>query len=264
MTNTDIPDVGDTDLTRQELEEVAAECGIDPEGLDDQELFERLGVALGEIDDTEVPDDTADDDRDDDGASGSGLRGKVAAALQGAADRLRPADEDPSEEAGTEDAGAAEDSEEAQSAEDEAHEDEADEDEGGDDASEQALPGEPIEGPTRDEIRDELRELGLPVTGTKDELQERLDQARREQEDDSQAEEDADGAASDGDGNGGEDTQADGERLRDRAAERLHDVADWLRETGRDEGDGSGPSRLKRVGVAVKRRLPFVGGRGTP
>lgn len=249
MTNTDIPDVGDTDLTRQELEEVAGECGIDPEGLDDQELLERLGVALGEIDDAEVPDDATDGDRDDGQASGSGLRAKVAAALQGAADRLRPADEDPSEEARTDDTGAAEDSEEAQSDEDDAD---------ADDASEQTLPGEPIEGPTRDELRDELRELGLPVTGTKAELEERLDQARREQSEEAPAE---DEDASDGEGPDGGDGQTRDERLRDRAAERLHGLADRLSDSGGDDGSGSAPSRLRRAGATVARRLPFIGNR---
>jgi hypothetical protein len=39
---------------------------------------------------------------------------------------------------------------------------------------EQPAPGEAIEGPTRDELRDQLRERGLPVSGTKAELAERL------------------------------------------------------------------------------------------
>lgn len=249
MTNTDIPDVGDTDLTRQELEEVAAECGIDHEGLDDQALLERLGVALGEIDEAEVGDDGEDGDREDGGGSGYGLRAKVAASLQGAADRLRPADEERSDEDGSDDSGAAEDSEGAQS-------DEVDE--AADDASEQTLPGEPIEGPTRDEIRDELRELGLTVTGTKDELEERLDQARPEQGEDQDAD---DEEASDREEPGAADAQARDERLRDRAAERLHDLADRLRESGRDGERGSAPSRLRRAGATVARRLPFVGGR---
>jgi hypothetical protein len=39
---------------------------------------------------------------------------------------------------------------------------------------EQAAPGAEIEGPTRDELRAQLRERGLPVSGTKAELAERL------------------------------------------------------------------------------------------
>jgi hypothetical protein len=39
---------------------------------------------------------------------------------------------------------------------------------------EQDAPGAAIEGPTRDELREQLRERGLPVSGTKAELAERL------------------------------------------------------------------------------------------
>jgi hypothetical protein len=42
---------------------------------------------------------------------------------------------------------------------------------------EQAAPGEAIEAPTRDELRAQLRERGLPVSGTKTELAERLAEA---------------------------------------------------------------------------------------
>jgi hypothetical protein len=42
---------------------------------------------------------------------------------------------------------------------------------------EQAAPGEAIEGATRDELRAQLRERGLPVSGTKAELAERLAEA---------------------------------------------------------------------------------------
>jgi hypothetical protein len=45
------------------------------------------------------------------------------------------------------------------------------------DDDEQAAPGEPIEGRTRDELRDELRDRGLPVSGSKAELAERLREA---------------------------------------------------------------------------------------
>jgi hypothetical protein len=51
---------------------------------------------------------------------------------------------------------------------------------GGDDVQEAV--GEPIDGPTRDELRDELRELDLPVSGTKDELAERLDEAKQDED----------------------------------------------------------------------------------
>jgi hypothetical protein len=52
MANTSqVPDVRETDLERSDLEEAAQELGLDEiEELDDQELFERIGVALGEID----------------------------------------------------------------------------------------------------------------------------------------------------------------------------------------------------------------------
>jgi hypothetical protein len=243
VADTGIPDVDETDLTREEMEEVAAECGVDPDGLDDQQLLERLGVALGEIDESEL-----DDPDDDDGRpSGAGLRAKVAARLEGAADRLRPAGAEPPDDPEADDEDGA-----GRAAADEADEgDEADED-----PSEQTLPGEPIEGPTRDEIRDELRELGLPVTGTKDELQERLDQARGEQDDEDEDEAEAD------DTDAGEDTGTDDERLRDRFADRLHAAADWLRESG-DDGGGSGTSsRVERATAAVRRRLPFLGGGG--
>lgn len=261
MTNTDIPDVDDTDLTREEMEEVAAECGIDPDGLDDQELLERLGVALGEIDESKVDDRDARDDSGDGKPSSTGLRAKVAASLEGAADRLRPDGAEPPDGAGEDaedDAGASQDA----AADEDPTGDEGDE--GDEDPSEQTLPGEPIEGPTRNEIRDELRELGLPVTGTKDELQERLDEARREQADqDGDDGKDGDEAGSEAE-DAGEGAETDDERLRDRAADRLHAAADWLRESGRDESDGSGgsggPSRLKLATAAVKRKLPFVGG----
>jgi hypothetical protein len=117
MPNPEIPDVTETDLTRDELEEAAEEVGVDPEGLDDQQLLEQLGVALGELDEDAV--------------------------------------ETP-ERSGSE---------------------EADDEDGGDDVQEAV--GEPIDGPTRDELRDELRELDLPVSGTKDELAERLEEAKQ-------------------------------------------------------------------------------------
>jgi hypothetical protein len=42
---------------------------------------------------------------------------------------------------------------------------------------EQTAPGEAIEGPTRDALRAQLKERGLPVSGTKAELAERLAEA---------------------------------------------------------------------------------------
>jgi hypothetical protein len=131
MPNPEIPDVTETDLTREELEEAAEEVGVYPDGLDDQQLLEQLGVALGEIDEdaVETP------DRSNDG--------------------------DAPEEGDGEDA-----------------EDDDGEDDGGD---VQEAVGEPIDGPTRDELREELRELDLPVSGTKDELAERLEEAKQEE-----------------------------------------------------------------------------------
>jgi hypothetical protein len=126
MPNPDIPDVTETDLTRDELEEAAEEVGVDHEGLDDQQLLEQLGVALGEIDE----------------------------------DALETPERSDAEEA----------------------DDEAD-DEGEDEGEDvQEAVGEPIDGPTRDELRDELRELDLPVSGTKDELAERLDEAKQDED----------------------------------------------------------------------------------
>jgi hypothetical protein len=122
MPNPDIPDVTETDLTRDELEEAAEEVGVDHEGLDDQQLLEQLGVALGELDEdaVETPEPSGAEEADDDGGE-----------------------------------------------------------DGGDDVQEAV--GEPIDGPTRDELRDELRELDLPVSGTKDELAERLEEAKQDE-----------------------------------------------------------------------------------
>jgi hypothetical protein len=58
--SSDVPDVRDTELDRADLEEAARELGIeDVDGLDDQTLFERIGVGLGEIDEEQLdhPDD---------------------------------------------------------------------------------------------------------------------------------------------------------------------------------------------------------------
>jgi hypothetical protein len=122
MPNPDIPDVTETDLTRDELEEAAEEVGVDHEGLDDQQLLEQLGVALGEIDEDAVQTPERSD---------------------------------------------------AEAADDEGED-------GGDEVQEAV--GEPIDGPTRDELRDELRELDLPVSGTKDELAERLEEAKQDED----------------------------------------------------------------------------------
>jgi hypothetical protein len=58
--SSDVPDVRETDLDRADLEEAARELGIeDIDDLDDQTLFERIGVGLGEIDEEQLdhPDD---------------------------------------------------------------------------------------------------------------------------------------------------------------------------------------------------------------
>lgn len=327
MADTDIPDVDDTDLTREEMEELAGEYDIDPDGLDDQELLERLGVALGEIDEAQIRErnERREEDRRSSAAS---LRGRFAARLEGAADRLRPADEErdrPAEEEAERsgDEGQKEAAEEEPARSDDEAGPGADTDgrggseetrdaektDGDEDPSEQRLPGEPIEGRTRNQLRDELRELGLPVTGTKAQLEQRLAEARSQQDSDAgdagddggasddagerdghdhgsrmdrlrgkvsrrlhhgsdRAEEDdaeAAGRADDGDeaddaeGAGGADDadEADDERLRDRLAEGLVTVADRLRASGQDDSASEAPSRLKRVGAAVKRRLPL-------
>jgi hypothetical protein len=131
VTQPRIPDVDETDLTRDEMEEVASELGVDPEGLDDQQLLEQLGVALGELDEDQV--------------------------------EAPPASSDEVGDAGSDD--------------DEPDDDEPDDDEPDDDGEVQSAVGEPIDGPTRDDLRDRLRELDLPVSGTKDELQQRLAEA---------------------------------------------------------------------------------------
>jgi hypothetical protein len=51
---------------------------------------------------------------------------------------------------------------------------ELDADQVDDGPEEQPAPGEPIQGPTRDELREELRQRGLPISGTKAELAQRL------------------------------------------------------------------------------------------
>jgi hypothetical protein len=139
VANPQIPDVEETGLTRDEMETAADDLGVDHEGLDDQQLLEQLGVALGELDEDEV--DTP------------------------------PAS---SEDADSGDADSEAASDEAEAASDEA-EDEGDDADGNGDV--QSAVGEPIDGPTRDELREELRERDLPVSGTKEELQERLAEA---------------------------------------------------------------------------------------
>jgi hypothetical protein len=114
----DIPKVEDTDLTREELEEVAEELDVAAEGLDDQALLEQLGVALGAVDADAVP-----------SSSASG---------------------------GTQ---------------------EAEEVEDGDGAEQDA--GQRFEDMTRAELRDELRERDLPVSGNKSALVERLVEAEQ-------------------------------------------------------------------------------------
>jgi hypothetical protein len=127
VANPQIPDVEETGLTRDEMETAADDLGVDHEGLDDQQLLEQLGVALGELDEAEV-------------------------------DTPPPSSEDPDSEAASDEA-----------------EDEGDDADGNGDV--QSAVGEPIDGPTRDELREELRERDLPVSGTKEELQERLAEA---------------------------------------------------------------------------------------
>lgn len=185
MPETNVPDVTATDLTRDEMEEVAEECGIDADGLDDQQLLERLGVALGEIEASQVR---------------SGARRRRGDGRG----------------------------------------------EGAQESSEQDLPGEPTEGRTRNE----LRELGLPVAGTKEELQQRLAEARGDQDD--QGAPDESGAGSDG--------------LRQKVAERVADglasASERLRESVEDDdgddGDdhgADGDSKLKRAGKSAWRKI---------
>jgi hypothetical protein len=216
MAEQEIPDVGETDLTRDELEEAAEEVGVDPDGLDDQELLERVGVALGVVDEdavdapsadaeTDQPDDDRDDDgptptattrtrtarrrndaegaEDEDGDDGSDdgdgrLAGLRSAGRLGArrcrADRVRP-DGDDEEPTSTDRLGgklgrrcravtrprrAGERPRPV--------------------TATQAAVGEPIDGPTRDELRDQLRDLDLPVSGSKEELAARLAEAQEE------------------------------------------------------------------------------------
>jgi hypothetical protein len=257
MPEHEIPDVDQTDLTREELEEVAEEVGVDADGLDDQELLEQLGVALGAIDeqqdddsderasdedgesegegedadedgegedgdedgegedgdgqaaaaeddatqDADEDDATQDADEDDESedeadegdADGrlAGLRARIASRLDGAADRIRPGGHDD----GSSDEGAEARDEEDDDGGDDGGDDDRDDREDRDDSGEQRAVGEPIEGPTRDELRAQLAELGLPVSGTKDELARRLTEAQQTAED-----EDQDGEAEEQDG----------------------------------------------------------------
>lgn len=138
MASSEIPNVAETDLDRDDLVEAAEELGIEGhDSLDDQQLFEELGRRLGEV-----------DDGDEEGAaSTNGERSAAAAAGETSDDAEGRADD------------AAQDSPERDAPQ-----------EAGDEAPRDL---------TRDELRDELRELGLPVSGSKDELIERVETARK-------------------------------------------------------------------------------------
>jgi hypothetical protein len=142
MATTQIPRVDDTDLDRDDLVEAAEELDIEHESLDDQQLFEELGRRLGEIDD-DAPsgaEDAAESVEDAAGAGGSGEAEEAAEQAESAT------------------SSAASTASESVPDPEELHEE--------------------LQGRTRDQVRDELRELGLPVSGTKTELVERLVAAR--------------------------------------------------------------------------------------
>jgi hypothetical protein len=115
-----VPDVTETDLERSDLEEAARELSLDDvDDLSDQELFERIGVALGEIDIDELE----EAQQATDGA-------------EDAADEAEDEAEDATDEAGDEAEDAGDEAEE--SAEDAGDEAEDQAEDAGDDAEESA------------------------------------------------------------------------------------------------------------------------------
>ena len=142
MATSDIPDVRKTELDRDDLVEAAEEVGLDQhEELDDQQLFEEIGRRLGEIEDDSSQRDAAGDDeqRDD--------------------DQQRDDDEAAGEQHGEETSG-----------------DMSDQTNG---AAQAEQSGPDPEDMTRDQLRDELRQLGLPVSGSKSDLLDRVETARQ-------------------------------------------------------------------------------------
>jgi hypothetical protein len=114
-----VPDVTETDLERSDLEEAARELGIDDfDELEDQELFERIGVALGEIDLDELEDaaEQVDESADDAGDEAEETADEAEETAEDAVDEADDTAEDAVDEADdtAEDggAGAAEDEDE--------------------------------------------------------------------------------------------------------------------------------------------------------
>jgi hypothetical protein len=127
-----VPDVTETDLERSDLEEAARELGIDGfDDLEDQELFERIGVALGEIDLDELEDaaepvdEAADDASDEAEDTASDVADDAAASVDDAEDEVEAEDDEDEDDAEAEEA---EEDVEAEEAEEdvEAEEDEED------------------------------------------------------------------------------------------------------------------------------------------
>jgi hypothetical protein len=150
-----VPDVTETDLERSDLEEAARELSLDDvDDLSDQELFERIGVALGEIDidaleEAQQASDGAEDAADEAEDEAEDAGDEAEDAGDDAEDEAEDADdeaEDATDEAGDEAEDAGDEAEdEAEDADDEA-EDSADEAEDAtdeeDDGGSEAEPGE--------------------------------------------------------------------------------------------------------------------------
>jgi hypothetical protein len=143
MANTSqVPDVRETDLERSDLEEAAQELGLDEiEELDDQELFERIGVALGEIDLDELEASTREeveeavDRADEAGDQAEDAAEQAAEEGEDAAEDAQDTAEDAADEAGDTAEQAAEEGEDAAEDAQDTAEDAAEE---GEDAAEEA------------------------------------------------------------------------------------------------------------------------------
>lgn len=108
-TSAHVPDVSETDLEREDLEEAANELGLEvSDDLDDQELLERIGLALGELEEEDVdgstddPDERPDrpEDAADEAEDATEAAGEEAAETAETADETREQADDASDEAG--------------------------------------------------------------------------------------------------------------------------------------------------------------------
>jgi hypothetical protein len=125
------PDISDTDLERADLEEAARDLDIDfDDDVDDQTLLERIGVAMGEIDESDLPDASDDEDQDDEDEGDDGPTAEVEDD-EDQDDEQDTGDDAPSADADkdTSDDEDAEDAEDAPTADADQDEDGEDEDE---------------------------------------------------------------------------------------------------------------------------------------